>query len=55
MTDEEMTAYTKWWLVHPWHVTEGMPVPLDCNCEFCEEKREKRRVKCPITRHQNIK
>ena len=44
MTDEGMTAYTKWWLAHPWHVTKGMPVPPDCDCETCVEKRAKKEM-----------
>ncbi len=36
-----MTAYTEWWIAHPWHTTEGMPVPNDCDCEWCEEERQK--------------
>jgi hypothetical protein len=30
-----MTAYTQWWIAHPWHVTgtlESGQVPADCNC-----------------------
>lgn len=39
MTTEGMTAYTKWWLAHPWHTTKGAVVPPDCDCEYCVEKR----------------
>ena len=30
-----MTAYTRWWIAHPWHVTgtkESGEVPNDCDC-----------------------
>lgn len=30
-----MTAYTKWWIAHPWHVTgtpESGKVPANCDC-----------------------
>ena len=35
-----MSEYTKWWIAHPWHVTEGMPVPPDCDCKCCKEEKE---------------
>ena len=37
-----MTAYTKWWIAHPWHVSgtpESGKVPPDCDCEYCIAKR----------------
>ena len=42
MTNSGMTEYTKWWIAHPWHTTKGMPVPPDCDCEYCVNKRNKK-------------
>ncbi len=36
-----MTEYTRWWLAHPWHVTKGMAVPEDCDCDGCKARRLK--------------
>jgi len=36
-----MVEYTKWGIKYPWHVTKDMPVPDDCNCEYCQAEREK--------------
>ena len=50
MNGKGMAEYTKWWIAHPWHVTEGMPTPPDCDCEYCQETRskpEKGGVRCP--------
>ena len=33
----DMTAFTKWGIEHPWHVTKGMKVPADCGCKDCTE------------------
>ncbi len=40
MNNEGMTKYTKWWVKYPWHVSDE-PVPDDCSCEYCTEKRNK--------------
>ncbi len=38
MQDKGMTAYTKWWIKYPWHVS-NMLVPDNCGCEYCTERR----------------
>ena len=38
---KHMETYTQWWIAHPWHVTKGMAVPPDCDCEYCRERRDK--------------
>ena len=39
-----MAEYTKWWCKYPWHVTKDIPVPDDCGCEYCQEKRDKEKA-----------
>ncbi len=35
MSNTGMAPYTAWGIKFPWHVTKGLPVPLDCACGFC--------------------
>ena len=38
-----MSAYTRWWIAHPWHITgtaESGKVPADCDCTYCERRRK---------------
>ena len=42
---EGMTDYTRWWIIHPWHVTgtkESGKVPPDCDCDTCTKNCEGR-------------
>ena len=46
MTNKGMTAYTRWAVAHPWHVTGfDMPIVPDCDCEWCTEERKKKKKK----------
>lgn len=38
MISTGMVAYTQWWIAHPWHVTKGMKVPPDCDCDGCQTR-----------------
>ena len=40
-----MTTYTQWWIAHPWHVSKGAVVPPDCDCEYCQERRDMKEMK----------
>ncbi len=40
-----MAEYTKWCGKYPWHVTKDMPVPDDCQCEYCKKKRKELGIK----------
>lgn len=44
-----IAAYTEWAIAHPWHVSgvePRPPVPIDCDCMVCTERRNVAKHDC---------